>query len=131
MATMKFDLVSPERNMTSGDATMVTIPGSEGDLCALPGHAPYLTTLRPGLVAATIDGAEKKFVVYGGFAEISPEAISVLADEVHPFEELELETLDQRIADAEQELATGDHDAAHRHAQHLSDLRTLKQLHLS
>lgn len=126
--TIQFDLVAPERRMATGAAASVTAPGAEGDFTALPGHAPYLSTLRPGVVTATIGGEVKRYVVFGGFAEIGPDRCTVLADEVHGFDELEPHTLEQRIKDAEEELATADHDAVHRHAQHLSDLRTLKQL---
>lgn len=128
MATMTFNLVSPERNMASGDATLVVLPGVEGDLGAMPGHAPFLTTLRPGIVTATIDGAERRFVVYGGFAEIAPDAVTVLADDVEPAEDLAIEALDERIATAEQALGDADGDAAPIAAQKLSDLRGLKQL---
>ncbi|MCI4660569.1 MAG: F0F1 ATP synthase subunit epsilon [Neomegalonema sp.] len=126
MATLQFDLVSPERNMASAVATLVVVPGADGELGIMPGHAPYLTTLRPGIVTATVDGAEQRFVVFGGFVEVSPSSVSVLAEEVHPFSELEPHTLEERIKDAEEAVATSDDDDVHRHAQHLLDLRTLK-----
>ena len=128
MATMRFDLVSPERNMASGDASVVILPGLDGDLAALPGHAPFLTTLRPGLLSATMDGAEKRFIVFGGFAEITPEAVTVLADDVQPADEMNPETLDARIADAEQSVEVGDPSSALLNAQRLLDLKALKQI---
>lgn len=124
--TLQFDLVSPERAMVSAVATMVVAPGMEGDFGAMPGHAPFLTTLRPGVVTATVDGAELRYVVFGGFAEVGPDRCTILADEVHPFTELKPHSLEERIADAEEELSTADHDAVHRRAQHLNDLRALK-----
>lgn len=126
MAVMKFDLVSPERNMASGEASLVTLPGAEGDLGAMPGHAPFLTTLRPGVVGATMDGAVKQFVVYGGFAEVSPEGVSVLADEVHGIEELDAAALDAKITAAEEAVTAGGSDDQHRRAQYVLDLKALK-----
>ncbi|MBX2855318.1 MAG: ATP synthase F1 subunit epsilon [Rhodobacteraceae bacterium] len=128
MATMRFDLVSPERNMASGDASLVVLPCLDGDLAALPGHAPFLTTLRPGLLSATLDGAEQRFIVFGGFAEITPEAVTVLADDVQPTAEMDPDTLDARIADAEQSVEGGDPSSALLNAQRLLDLKALKQL---
>lgn len=81
--TMQFDLVSPERRLVSGQVTSVQIPGSEGDLTALPLHAPAITTLRPGIL--TVNGADgsEHFVVTGGFAEITPEGATVLAERAY------------------------------------------------
>ena len=129
--TLQFDLVAPERMMASGEASMVVVPGVEGDLGALPGHAPFLTTLRPGIVTATVGGKEERYIVFGGFAEIGPDRVTILADDVHRFEELKPHTLEERIADAEEELATAEHDDIVRWAQHLNDLHTLKQFHVS
>ena len=79
--TMQFDLVSPERKLVSVAARAVRIPGAEGDMTAMPGHAPTLTTLRPGFVTVeTAGGEEHRFVVTGGFAEIGAEGVSVLAE---------------------------------------------------
>ena len=128
MATMQFDLVSPERNMASGEASMVVLPGLEGDFAAMPGHAPFLTTLRPGLLSATMNGAEQRFIIFGGFAEVTPDAVTVLADDVQPTNEMDPETLDARIADAEQSVETGDPSSAVLNAQRLLDLKALKQL---
>lgn len=124
--TFQFDLVAPEKAVLSAEATLVTAPGAEGDFGVLRGHAPLLSVLRPGVVTATIGGVDHRYVVFGGFAEVGPDHCSILAEEVHLFEELEPHTLDQRIADAEEELATADHDDIHRRAQHLNDLRALQ-----
>ena len=81
---MQFDLVSPERKLASGQVRSVQIPGAEGDLTAMPQHAPTITTLRPGVLV--VDGAdgESRFVVTGGFAEITPTATAVLAERAFP-----------------------------------------------
>jgi len=83
--TLQFDLVSPERLLASVAARDVRIPGAEGDMTVLPDHARLITTLRPGIVrVASADGGEREFVVTGGFAEINPESISVLAERAVP-----------------------------------------------
>ena len=76
-----FELVSPENLLLSGDAEMVTVPGVEGDMGILVNHAPVMTSLRPGLVSAKMaDGEEQSFFVRGGFADITPESVTVLAE---------------------------------------------------
>lgn len=77
---MKFDLVSPERKLLSTDATAVSVPGIEGDMTILPGHAPFLTALRPGVVRVTAAAGTTEYVVTGGFVEVSPDAVSLLAE---------------------------------------------------
>lgn len=82
--TMQFDLVSPERNLESRPVREVRLPGSDGDLTAMPGHAPVILTLRPGVVTVIgADGQASEFVVTGGFAEISPEGVTLLAERGH------------------------------------------------
>jgi F-type H+-transporting ATPase subunit epsilon len=82
--TMQFDLVSPERRLASHPATSVQIPGVEGDMTAMPNHAPVITTLRPGIVS--VDGPEgaAHYAVTGGFVEITPEGTTVLAERAYP-----------------------------------------------
>ena len=82
--SMKFDLVSPERLLASGTATSVRIPGSEGQMTAMPDHAPTITTLRPGILTVEMEGGTQEFAVTGGFAEISGEGVSVLAERAYP-----------------------------------------------
>ena len=82
--TMQFDLVSPERRLASGAATSVQIPGAEGQLTAMPDHAPLITTLRPGVLSADMEGGVQRFAVLGGFAEISAEGTTVLAEAAYP-----------------------------------------------
>ncbi|WP_102107265.1 F0F1 ATP synthase subunit epsilon [Oceaniglobus roseus] len=78
--TMKFDLVSPERRLASLDVTEVQIPGAEGDMTAMPQHAPTITTLRPGILKATGPEGTTEYMVTGGFAEIGAEGVTVLAE---------------------------------------------------
>ena len=81
--TMQFDLVSPERRLLSAQATSVRIPGADGDLTAMPNHAPLITTLRPGVLTVETEKGTMEFVVTGGFAEIG-ETLSVLAEKALP-----------------------------------------------
>lgn len=83
--TMQFDLVSPERNLVSVPAREVRLPGADGDLTAMPGHAPAIVNLRPGLVTVVAaDRSETEFAVTGGFAEITNDLVSLLAERGHP-----------------------------------------------
>lgn len=84
----QFDLVSPERRLASVQATEVQIPGAEGDMTAMEGHAPTITTLRPGILKAVAADGTKAFVVTGGFAEITATGVSVLAERAVPVEEV-------------------------------------------
>jgi len=98
--TLQFDLVSPERRLSSVPATEVQIPGAGGDMTAMEGHAPTITTLRPGILKAVSAEGTKSYVVTGGFAEISASSVSVLAERAVPVEELNAQLMDQLIADA-------------------------------
>ena len=79
--TLKFELVSPERKLASVEAEAVTIPGMMGDLTAMANHAPFLTNMRPGYVVVRNGASEDGYFVTGGFAEISKNTVSVLAEE--------------------------------------------------
>lgn len=98
--TMQFDLVSPERLLASVKASAVQIPGADGELTAMVNHAPLITTLRPGIVRVTSAEGEASFVVTGGFAEITPEGTSVLAERAMPVAEVTQEVLDEFVAAA-------------------------------
>lgn len=98
--TMQFDLVSPERRLASGQVTAVQIPGVEGDLTAMPGHMPMITTLRPGVLRVSSEEGDKDYVVTGGFVEIG-EGLSVLAEKAVLRSEMTQETYDEMIKEAE------------------------------
>ena len=100
--TMQFDLVSPERKLASGQATSVLIPGADGDLTAMPDHAPVVTTLRPGILVVEMDGGAQEFAVTGGFAQVTAEGATVLADEAMPKAEVSPEVIQERISAAEE-----------------------------
>ena len=99
--TMQFDLVSPERSLASMQVSAVQIPGADGDMTAMPDHAPVITTLRPGILRAEGSGGEAtEFVVTGGFAEITGAAVSVLAEKVVPLSEMTRAHVDEMVESA-------------------------------
>jgi len=116
-----FDLVSPEKLLLSVKADMVTIPGTEGYMGVLAGHAATVTTLRAGMIDVDLDGAEQRYFIRGGFAEINAGKITVLADEAIPMTELDLAVLDQRITDAQEDELAATTDAARQKAAQLVD----------
>jgi F-type H+-transporting ATPase subunit epsilon len=128
MSTMlHLDFVSPERVLISGDVDQVDLPGAEGDMGILAAHAPLVTTLRPGIVTVYRDGKREPIVVTGGFAEVGPGGLTVLADKAVPRENFDLAMLSSEIKDAEEDLADAT-DAAQRDkiARHLEQLKALQ-----
>ncbi len=103
--TVQFDLVSPERLLASVAATEVQIPGVEGDLTAMVGHAPLITTLRPGVLKISGPNGVREYVVTGGFAEISGDSVSVLAERAVPREDMTAEQFKAMVAEATDKLA--------------------------
>ena len=102
MATFHFDLVAPERTLFSGDVEAVMLPGTEGDMTVLPGHAPVMTALRTGFLIITNHKDEgERVLVRGGFAEINADRVTVLAERALPVEELNPAILDREILHAE------------------------------
>lgn len=102
MATFQFDFVGPERTLYSGAVEAVQLPGTEGEMTVLPGHAPVITTLRVGVIVVTeSQGNGKRIYVRGGFADIGPTSCTVLAERAAPIEELTPESIDRDIEAAE------------------------------
>ena len=102
---LNFELVSPERKLASVEAEAVTIPGMMGDLTAMANHAPFLTNMRPGYVVVRNGSSEDGYFVTGGFAEISDNTVSVLAEEAVEKATVNRAFIDEKIAQAEQSLA--------------------------
>jgi len=98
--TVQFDLVSPERRLASVAAREVQIPGTDGDMTAMPDHAPTITTLRPGVLRVVHAGGTDEFVVSGGFAEITATTVSVLAEEAMPRTECTPPVFERMLAEA-------------------------------
>jgi F-type H+-transporting ATPase subunit epsilon len=102
MAKLTFELVAPERIIFSGDVDAVVLPASEGDMTVLPGHAPLMTALKTGfLVITDTVGNGRRVLVRGGFADVNPRGLTVLAARALPEEEITPEILDKEILHAE------------------------------
>ena len=101
MADMiQFDLVSPEKRLASFEAASVQIPGVDGDLTAMAGHSPVITTLRPGIVRVQSAEGETDYVVVAGFVEVTAESVSVIAERAHAGDEVRKEDLEDVLAEA-------------------------------
>jgi len=111
MAGLHFEFVSPETVLFSGDVDQVDLPGVEGDLGVLPGHAPMVTLLRPGIVTIIREGQREPVVVVGGFAEVGPAGLTVLADRAGSREDFDLDLLASDIKNAEEDVADCKDDA--------------------
>jgi F-type H+-transporting ATPase subunit epsilon len=105
MATFHFDLVSPEKLLFSGDVTQVDLPGTEGDMGVLAQHAPLVTALRPGILVIHGDTGALRVVVNGGFAEVGPAGLTVLADLAVPVDDFDVAMLAGTIKDTEEDVA--------------------------
>ncbi len=99
---LKFDLVSPEKLLLSSDVDMVSVPGTEGDFGVLVNHSPMMSVLRPGLLLVENDGSQEPFFVQGGFADVTPEGLTVLAEKALPVKDLSASDIDAEIALAQE-----------------------------
>jgi F-type H+-transporting ATPase subunit epsilon len=127
MPTLHFDLVSPERLLFSGEVDQVDVPGLEGDFGVLAGHAPLFASLRPGIMTVHREGGTLKVVVNGGFAEVNPEGLTVLADMAVPLEDFDRDVLAREIKDTEEDVADSEEDwRRDKLARRLEQLKTLQ-----
>jgi len=108
MATFHFDLVSPEKLLFSGEVEQVDVPGAEGDFGVLANHAPTVATLRPGILTVHAAGGVQKIVVLGGFAEVSAQGLTVLADAAEAVEDIDRTMISARISELEQRVEKTD-----------------------
>jgi F-type H+-transporting ATPase subunit epsilon len=127
MATFQFDLVSPDRLLFSDQVDQVDVPGTEGDFGVLAGHAPYVATLKPGIVTMHKGGEQRRIVVIGGFAEVSANGLTILADTATPVEDFDTARLATEITHAEEDASdTQDGRVKDRLEHRLSQLRALQ-----
>jgi F-type H+-transporting ATPase subunit epsilon len=107
-----FELVSPERLLLSEDVDMVEVPGEEGDFGVLVRHAPLISTLRPGVIKVHDGGnVTQRIFVAGGFAEVTPQRCTVLAEEAVEVGEIDKTAAEQRLSDARDDLLDAKDDA--------------------
>ena len=127
MAELHLEFVSPESVLFSGDVDQVDLPGAEGDMGILAGHAPLVTTLRPGIVTIFHGNAKVPVVVIGGYAEVSPSGLTVLADRAVARDDFDMALLTGEIKDAEEDVADCTNDAERdRLTRHLEQLKSLQ-----
>ena len=122
MAKLPFSLVSPERELFSGEADSVLVPGTEGLFEVQAGHAPLMSTISPGLLTIRDGGSERRLYVRGGFADVSPTGLTVLAETAIPEEELTGDVLARQKADVEHSRETGASPEAQLDAQRATDV---------
>ena len=127
MVSLHLEFVSPEAVLFSGDVDQVDLPGIEGDMGILAGHAPLVTALRPGVVTIIRDGKREPVVVIGGFAEVGPSGLTVLADKAVPRADFDMATLAAEIKDTEEDVADAKDDAERdKLSHHLGQLKALQ-----
>ena len=122
-----FELVSPEKLLFSGEVEQVLVPGAEGDMTVMAKHAPLITTLRPGLLELDFPGGKRqRFFARGGFAEVIPAGLTVLAETAIDLDEMDPAQLTQAISDAEEDVADLSGDAKDRAELTLEHLRQVQ-----
>jgi len=128
MADLHFELVSPAKLLFSGAVDSVRIPGAEGEMGIFAGHAPVLSTLRPGVVVVDRgQGASEKIFVRGGFAEVNPKGLTVLAEVAIPLAELDAAALARQVKNAEEDVADAkDNETRRRASENLDHLKALQ-----
>jgi F-type H+-transporting ATPase subunit epsilon len=109
---IQFELVSPERLLVSQAVEMVVVPGAEGDIGVLPGHAPLISNVRPGIIAV-FEGSKvaQRIFVAGGFAEVTPERCTVLAEDATMLEDIDRAAVEVEMRTAREDLADAKDDA--------------------
>lgn len=101
-----FELVSPERLLLSEQVLQVVVPGTEGEFTVLKNHAPFMSTVKPGLVTVTpASGEQQRFFVRGGFADVNSSGLTILAEQAVPIESFDPADLAAQIRDAEEDVA--------------------------
>ena len=127
MATFHFDLVSPEKIAFSGEVDQVDVPGQEGDFGVLAGHAPFVATLRPGILTVTAGGTQQKIIVLGGLAEISEKGLTILADVATSLKELDQTAFAAEISGMEAKLNEKQGNELDRAIERLDHFKSIQQ----
>ena len=125
--TLHFSLVSPERELFSGDVKQVDAPGVEGEFGVLPKHAPFMTVLKPGVVRIHEDNGVTPVFVRGGFADVTPAGLTILAEEAVRLADVDAANLDAEITKVRSDAADpGDETRRKRAAERLAYLEALR-----
>jgi F-type H+-transporting ATPase subunit epsilon len=133
MAAFHLEIVSPEKLVFSGEVEAVAVPGTEGEFTVLKDHAPLIAMMKPGVVVIEEAPAKKlRLFVPGGFAEVAPSGLTILADKALPLVELDAATLDAEVGNVEEEIAGAKGDEARRmeveKRDHLRELRAVLKI---
>jgi len=113
----QFELVSPERQLLSEQVAEVVVPGAEGEFGVLKNHAPFISTILPGILKVRREGGGwDEYFVRGGFADVAAGGLTVLAEQAVPVGEISREQLQQAIKDAEEDLADAKDDTSRQKA---------------
>lgn len=124
---LHFALVSPERELFNGEVDHVVVPGSEGEFGVSPNHAPVMSVIKPGALKVINEGAERRIFVNGGFADVTPEGLTVLAEEALDLADVDSTQLEQQFKNAQDDLRDANSDAKRDAAQRaLSRIETIK-----
>lgn len=99
--SFQFELVSPAKLLLSEEVEEVVVPGADGDFSVLAGHAPFMSTIRPGFIVVKRASGTDRIFVRGGFADTNPRGLTILAEEAIPDDQLSGDLLDKAISDAE------------------------------
>jgi F-type H+-transporting ATPase subunit epsilon len=106
VSTFQLELVSPEKLLLSRPVEMAVIPAAEGEMGVLPGHAPMIVALRGGVITVTEGGeVTERLFVAGGFAEVTPSRVTILAEEATPVAQLSRAEAERRLAECEKAFA--------------------------
>jgi F-type H+-transporting ATPase subunit epsilon len=122
---LSFALVSPERELFNGEVDHVVVPGSEGDFGVSPNHAPVMSVIKPGALKVFDEGDERRIFVNGGFADVTPEGLTVLAEEAVDLADIDPAQLEQDLKNAGEDLRDANSEAKRDAAQ-----RALKRLEI-
>jgi F-type H+-transporting ATPase subunit epsilon len=124
---LTFSLVAPERELFHGLVDQVVAPGEDGDFGVLPGHAPLMSTLRPGAIRVLDGGSERKIFVYGGFADVTPDGLTILAEEALDVAEINSAQVAADLKNAEEDFRDAKDDQKKLEAQRkIERLRALQ-----
>lgn len=124
---LQFSLVSPEAELFSGEVDQVDVPGTEGDFGVFASHAPFMAAIRTGSITVFDDGKETRYMIQGGFADVTPDGLTILAEQCKLLSEVKAETIAEDIKKAEAALEAAEGDASLPVAQHLDGLKQLAE----
>lgn len=125
----QFELVSPERQLLSEQVAEVVVPGTEGEFGVLKNHSPFMSTIKPGILKVRNEGGDLvEYFVRGGFADVAPSGLTILAEQAVPVAEISAEQLEQQIKNAEEDVADAkDDDAKQKAEMTLSQLKDVAE----